>query len=280
MNAAEDDDLLAALAVADHSHRVVADEVHLVAVVRVLDADPDLLVQQEQVNVIEQRGNVLLAEAVVTAACHDNRGVDGEVAHRVAKAGAGRLTCRLNRDEFSLNDFPIDSHRLEILQFIHKFPVCLLTTKVVDTVLNGVRLSDFELIFLDKIPGRDDGTSTTLNHGLHRDRTLLELQLDPLARVHVEHDHVLAHHTVLCLATVDDHGALVGDRTVILARANRNTFALEHLDRASCQVILEDLVGALTNHALAIELEAASEDKKLVLVLDRAVALATLDLLL
>ena len=51
--------------------------------------------------------------------------------------------------------------------------------------------------------GRYDSAATSLNHWLHHLRPVLQLDLDPLVRVHVEDNHVLSDHAVLCLATVN-----------------------------------------------------------------------------
>lgn len=106
------------------------------------------------------------------------------------------------------------------------------------------------------------------------------MKFDPLIRVHVENDHVLAHHAVLSLPPIDDHGALVSDSRVILAGADTNTLTLEHFYRASLQVVLQDLVRAFAHHSLTVELEATTEDIEFFLVLNRTVALAALDHLL
>ena len=67
---------------------MVADVRQTVRVVGVLDLDPDLLVEQKQVHVVQERGWTLLAERVVSATSHNNRGVDGQVGHRVTEARA------------------------------------------------------------------------------------------------------------------------------------------------------------------------------------------------
>lgn len=88
LNAAKDQDLLEARVVGDHAHTVVADVCKAVRVVGVLDFDPDLLVKQEQVHVVQKRARVLLAERIVAATSHNNGAVHGQVGHSVAEARA------------------------------------------------------------------------------------------------------------------------------------------------------------------------------------------------
>jgi hypothetical protein len=141
-------------------------------------------------------------------------------------------------------------------------------------------LSCADLVFTRRVLRWDDGACTALQNGLHELRPRLQLDLDPLGGVHVEHDHVLCNHSVLSLATENNHRALIHHSRVILARANRHTFSLADFDAASFQVILEDLVCALAYLPLAIELEATAENVQFVVVGDCGVALAALDLLL
>lgn len=47
--------------------------VKFVRVITELQLDPNLLIEEEQVNVIKEWGHVLLAEAVVTATRHHDR---------------------------------------------------------------------------------------------------------------------------------------------------------------------------------------------------------------
>lgn len=113
---------------------MVANIVKLVRVKAVLNPDPHLLVQQEQVNIVQQRRNILLTQRVISATCDDDSGVDGQISHSVAKARAGRLSIGLYRNELSLNDFPIDSHRFEVAKLVDEFAIALSATKVVNTV--------------------------------------------------------------------------------------------------------------------------------------------------
>lgn len=72
LDAAEDYDLFEAFVVSQHTHRVVANVVQFVRVVAVLHANPYLLVQQEKVNVVQKRRDILLAQGIVAATCHND----------------------------------------------------------------------------------------------------------------------------------------------------------------------------------------------------------------
>lgn len=152
------------------------------------------------------------------------------------------------------------------------------TTKI---LFNKVSyLSCFERIFGSRVFGWNYRARTTLNHWLHKCIGLLEEQFDPFGCIHVEHQHVLAHHSVLSLTSVHDHWALIHDGWVILSRADWNSFGLHDLDVALLKIILQNLVGALAQLSLTVELEASAENIQFLIVTDRCVALAALNLLL
>ena len=121
---------------------MVANIVKLVRVKAMLNPDPHLLIQQEQVNIIQQRRNILLTQRVISATCDDDSGVDRQISHSVAEARAGRLSIGLYRNELSLNNFPIHSHRFEVAKLVDEFAIALSATKVVNTVLNSIRLKE------------------------------------------------------------------------------------------------------------------------------------------
>ena len=73
LDSAEDDYLLVRLVVRNHTHSVVVDVVELVRVVAKLELDPHFLIEQEQVNIVQQRRHVFFAQAVVAATCHHDR---------------------------------------------------------------------------------------------------------------------------------------------------------------------------------------------------------------
>lgn len=73
MDAAENDDLFVGFIVGDDAHRVIVNVVKFVRVITKLQLDPNLLIEQEQINVIKQWSHILFAEAVITATRHHNR---------------------------------------------------------------------------------------------------------------------------------------------------------------------------------------------------------------
>ena len=119
---------------------MVSNEVKFVSVEREFDSDPHLLIQQEQMDVVEERCHVFFAEGVVTATSDYDSGVDREVTHCVAEPRAGGLTTSPEWDEFTLDNFTVDSDWLEVSQLIDQFSITLLATKIINTILNCVTL--------------------------------------------------------------------------------------------------------------------------------------------
>lgn len=140
LNAAENHDFFKRVAVRQHAHRVIANEIQFVGVERELDLDPHLLVEQEQMDIVKKRSHVLLAQAVVAAARNHDRRVDWQVGHRVAEAGARRLTRRLDGNEFALHYFAVHRYWLEVSQFVHELSITLLTAEVVNAIVDCIAL--------------------------------------------------------------------------------------------------------------------------------------------
>ena len=67
---------------------------------------------------------------------------------------------------------------------------------------------------------------------------------------------------------------------MVLAGADADTLWFAHFDGSLLEIVLENLVCALSNLSFPIELEAASENVQFVVVWDRCVALTALDQLL
>jgi hypothetical protein len=72
LDATEDDDLLVSFVVCDDTHRVVADVVKLVAVVGELHANPNFLVKQKEVDIVQQWRDIVLAKGIVAAASNND----------------------------------------------------------------------------------------------------------------------------------------------------------------------------------------------------------------
>lgn len=142
----EDQHALIRVSIRDHAHGMVADEVHPVAVEAVLDVDPHLLVQQEQMQVIQKRSDVHLAKVVVSATNNQNTVVHRQVGHRVSKSGTGRLSTTLDGHELTVHNLSVNSHGLEVAQLIaQKLAIAASTTEVVNTFKDLIALQDIKI---------------------------------------------------------------------------------------------------------------------------------------
>lgn len=108
---------------------------------------------------------------------------------------------------------------------------------------------------------------------------MFEVDLDPLAVLQVVHDHLCIESSVFNLATVYYHALLEDRGAVIFAGAHRVAFGFYDFHTTLVDVVLEQLVGALAELSFTVEHEAASECVDFVIVADRGVALAALDVL-
>lgn len=97
-------------------------------------------------DVVEKWCHVLLAQAVITATSNHNCRINGQVGHGVAEPRAGRLTIGLNWNKFTLNHFAVNCYGLEVSKFVHKLSITLLTTEVVNAILDCITLSLLELV--------------------------------------------------------------------------------------------------------------------------------------
>lgn len=111
----------------------------------------------------------------------------------MTEPGAGWLARSLNWNKFTLDHFAIDCYRLEVSEFVNKFPITLLTTKVVNTILDCITLhtmivlkskylaylSLLKLVLGVEVSRWDHSTCTSLNYWQHRLRACLKLDLDP-----------------------------------------------------------------------------------------------------
>lgn len=109
---------------------------------------------------------------------------------------------------------------------------------------------------------------------------MFQLDFHPFSCVHVEHNHILADHSIFSLATVHNHASLIDRRRMILPRANTDSLRLHHLNTSRRQIILQYLIGALSDLPLPVKLETAAKYIQLLLVVDRGVTLSAQDLLL
>lgn len=91
-------------------------------------------------NVVEEWSHIFLAKGIISTSCDDDCRVYWQVAHSVAEPGTRRLTACLNCNEFTLDDFTVNSDWLEVSQFVDQFSIALLTAEVVNTILDCVTL--------------------------------------------------------------------------------------------------------------------------------------------
>ena len=83
----------------------------------------------------------LLLQRVVTATSNTQRLVDRQVAHRMAETRGWRSSHLLDWLELTMDDSLFKHLRLHVSQLVHKFTLMVLSSKVVDTFLDGVRLN-------------------------------------------------------------------------------------------------------------------------------------------
>lgn len=76
LDATEHHDSLEVLIVADHGDACVADVVQALRELGVLNVDPNFLVEQEQVQVAQERSDVVFTEVVIATASHDESVAD------------------------------------------------------------------------------------------------------------------------------------------------------------------------------------------------------------
>lgn len=96
----------------------------------------------------------------------------------------------------------------------------------------------------------------------------------------MEHNHILTEHSVFRLAAVNYHWTFIVSSSMVFSCPNRDTFCFENVDHRVVAVVLNNLICALSNLSLSVELEAAAKHDNLALVLDCWVALSPLNHLL
>ena len=59
----------------------------------------------------------------------------------MAETGGGRLTCDFELDEFAMDHFAVNDHRLEVPELVLELAFGVLATKEVHSVLDVIRLN-------------------------------------------------------------------------------------------------------------------------------------------
>lgn len=83
---AKDENFLVGLVVGNNRHALITNVINALGSDREFNLEPELLVQKEQEDVVEERGRVYFAHLVVSATHDDQTVVCGQVFHAVAKA--------------------------------------------------------------------------------------------------------------------------------------------------------------------------------------------------
>jgi hypothetical protein len=90
----------------------------------------------------------------------------------------------------------------------------------------------------------------------------------------------MSKHSVLRLTTINNHTTFKTGSTVVLPSANAGTFSFENANITFLKIKLKNLISALSYLSLRVEHKAATENVKIFVVKDSAVALAALNNLL
>jgi hypothetical protein len=86
----------------------------MIWIIRVLDLNPNFLVEQEQVDIIEVGSMVSFVKSVVSATTNNYCFRNWQVTHGVIWSGTGGLTWSFNILELTRDNYVIDSFGLEI----------------------------------------------------------------------------------------------------------------------------------------------------------------------
>ena len=139
-NASEDQNLFHRIVVGDNRHALVADEVDALGCDRVLHLQPELLIQEEQIDVVEEGRSILLAHLVVTTT-HDNQTVVGwQVVHSMTETGHRSLTAHLDRGKLTVDHLLVNSVGLEEAEAVLRLTLLIFAAKEVNALDDGIRL--------------------------------------------------------------------------------------------------------------------------------------------
>ena len=137
----EDEHALILVTIRDHCHALVTNVVESVAVVAVLDLEPNFLVEQKQMQVVQKRRDVLLAQFVVATTGHEEGVICGQVTHGVAEAGARGVATSFDVDELTVNHLAVNRYRFEIAKFVaQKLSVLTTATEEINALLHHIAL--------------------------------------------------------------------------------------------------------------------------------------------
>ena len=103
---------------------------------------PDLLIQEEKSQVVEEWSLILLTQFVISATCDQNCLVARQVAHRMTESGRWRLTLGFDSRELSMHHLSVDHDGLKVAQLVLKLALLVLAAEEIDSFLDCVTLKD------------------------------------------------------------------------------------------------------------------------------------------
>jgi len=120
---------------------VVADIFDSIRADGILHPDPNLLVKQEQVQIVQHRCDGKFAHCVISSTDEQKRIVNWQVAHSVTVPGAWRLATCFDAYELSMDHFVVYNHGFEIPKLVgNKGAILKPTTEVINSFFDLVTL--------------------------------------------------------------------------------------------------------------------------------------------
>ena len=130
----EDHGLFEFLEIRHRGHAVVAESVEPLRGRRVLHADPCLLVEQEQVDIVQEWSVQILADLIVSSSNDNQSLVQRQEGHRVADSSTWWITLLLDFLPLSRHNFSFNTMGFEILELGQQLSLGVLATEVINTV--------------------------------------------------------------------------------------------------------------------------------------------------
>ena len=106
----------------------------------VLDADPNLLVQEENVDVIQKWSCEVLANLINSTTYYHEGLVKGQEGHGVTHSSTWRISLLFYFLPLSRHNFSFNAMRLEVSELCQKLTLGILTTEIVNAIKDSIRL--------------------------------------------------------------------------------------------------------------------------------------------
>lgn len=172
--------------------------------------------------------------------------------------------------EVSVDDSVVDHKWLEVLELRLTLALLVLSAEEEDAFHDG--LLNQLLLRLILVAERSSLLRCQSNAAARAlgewRRRMLWREFHPFKCLHVQAQHFSVEAVVLVLATIHEHAFFENGGAVVLAAPRRIPLCPDEFHLAFVNVILEKLIRALTQLALLVEAEAASERENFVLVND------------